>query len=455
MFLMLIMIVVVMIFVAFAIDVGRIQLAQLKLQTAADLASRAGAEALARGVGDTKNLANFEQAIRDEADMLMQKNTLFGQPVTFDSNAQITFAVSTPDSTTTGDEGPGNGKGKGKGNGKKKMNIVQTTNILTLTTNSIKVNPDISQFPLIYGNLLGRENVGLRSTATARVQDRDIVVVLDRSTSMLDHDAGTIAFSDIPFNLFNLEESLYQSGDNFHTDNVGQDSLMHTEFEFVGDSINLSKIQAIKVAIYRFREIIDQTPGNEQLGLTTYSGFADTPDQAQQPVAAVDINAGLSQQIFDQIVKDGITKLDATEHYASHLEDSQTGYDHFDFNYLAMRWQGSTAITDGLEKGIDNLFNSPNRRVHASPIILLMTDGNHNTTHASNASSPLQAAQNAMTNHPDLRIYTVTFGSSADQTSMVDIANAGNGHHMHASNISELIEVFEELATTAGVTLIE
>ena len=45
--LMLMLMVVFFIFIAFVIDIGRIQLAQLKLQTAADLSARAGAEALA------------------------------------------------------------------------------------------------------------------------------------------------------------------------------------------------------------------------------------------------------------------------------------------------------------------------------------------------------------------------------------------------------------------------
>ena len=91
MILMMFLLVVVFVFVAFAIDVGRIQLAQLKLQTAADFSARAGAEALSRGVADQSDLPALETAIRNEADMLMRENNLFGMPITFDANAQISF----------------------------------------------------------------------------------------------------------------------------------------------------------------------------------------------------------------------------------------------------------------------------------------------------------------------------------------------------------------------------
>ena len=82
--LMLTMLIIFFVFVAFAIDIGRIQLAQLKLQTAADFASRAGAETMSRGLADDQNdLAVLETAVRNEADLLMRENSLFGAPITF------------------------------------------------------------------------------------------------------------------------------------------------------------------------------------------------------------------------------------------------------------------------------------------------------------------------------------------------------------------------------------
>lgn len=449
MVLMLFLLVVVFAFVAFAIDVGRIQLAQLKLQTASDLAARAGAEALARGVGDTSNLASYEQAIRNETDMMMQKNTLFGSTVDFDSTAQVSFGVATADNSTPSGS---------NGNGREKMIFSTGTNSghLDLSTNSIRVTPDMNQFPMAFGKFLGRDNIALHTLATAKVQDRDIVVVLDRSTSMLDHDAGTISMSDYGTTLFQTEDGLYIDGDGFHPDSSPSSatSFNHTEFDNASGTLTLSKIQALKLAMVKFREVIDSTVGNEQLGLTTYSNFADDPSDAATPVGTVDIT-NLSQPVFDQIVGTGITTRDATERYASDLEDRTTNYDNFDYNFLAMRWYGGTNITDGIEKAVSILTTSANRRVHATPIILVLTDGSHNTTLDHNAASPFIAAQNAIAANPTMLIYTITFGDSADQTAMIDVANAGNGQHLHASDVTQLVDIFSELASTAGVTVIE
>ena len=449
--LILICMVVLFIFVAFAIDIGRIQLAQLKLQTASDLSARASAEAMARGVGDTSNLASFEAAIRDEADMLMQKNSLFGKPITFDSNAQISFGISIPDDTH-----PGNGKGKGKK--KFKFNKGANNGQLEIGSNAIRVLPDLNQFPMMFGTFHKLGSVNLHALASARVDDRDIVLVVDRSTSMLMHDAGLVDQADYPTNLFNLEESLYTVGDLYHpsTANGYATASSHTEFEVdsVTGKLRLSKLQAIKLAILKFREVIDETTGNEQLGFISYSQSADLPTEAQAPVGAVDITAGLGSAVFSQMVGDGITDRDATEKYACDLEDRANNYDNFDYNYLAMRWYGNTNIVDGIERGTEILF-STKRRLTARPVLIVMTDGMHNTTLAGNASSPLVAAQNAASAHPEIQIYTITFGSGANQTAMQEVANAGNGKHYHASDVNQLIDVFKELAVSAGVTVFE
>ena len=179
--LMLILLVVVFSFVVFAIDTGRIQYAQLKLQSASDLAVRAGAEAMARGVGDVQNIQDFDGAIRDEVNMLMQKNTLFGGQVTFDASTQLQFGMGDPD--------PGSATGK---------YMFNSSNNLTIDSNALSVQPDLGQFPLVFGKFLGTHSVDLRAKSTAKVQERDIVVVLDKSGSMMELGAGTIPLSSFP-----------------------------------------------------------------------------------------------------------------------------------------------------------------------------------------------------------------------------------------------------------------
>lgn len=455
--LMLLLLTLVFVFVAFAVDIGRVQLAQLKLQTAADLAARAGSEAMSRGIADSEDMQDFEDAIRDECDMIMEMNQLFGKPITLDANAQISFGVAVEQPVS-----PGNGKGKALGKNKKMKFNKQDK--MTLLTNSVNVNPDIRQFPMVFGGFTSVNHVELRAMATSMILDRDIVLVVDKSSSMMDQSGGLIPFSEYPPELYAVEDALYRTGDAYHPSGVygskKRTPPRTTEFSLVGGDLLLTKMQALKLAIYRFREAIDATPANEKLGLTGYSNFSDLPDVAPDPPKTVDIFKGLSTNIFNAIVTDGIcdnfaTPNSPTEAIAAALEDKTTNYDKFDFNYLKMRWDGSTNIVDGIEVGTQILSDPATMRPAAQPIMIVLTDGFHNTTRPGNAATPVIAAQNAVAAIPDLKLYTVTFGSGANQTQMIEVANAGNGNHFHAADAQSLVSLFEELASNAGVQMIE
>lgn len=448
--LMLILMTVVFIFVAFAVDVSRIQLAQLKLQTASDLSARAGAEALSRGVGDISNLKDFEASVRNECDMVMSLNQLFGKPVTFDANAQITFGIAQEDTQP---------KNKGQGKGKGRFKFSKQTG-LTLESNSVSVSPDINQFPLAFGTFLSVTNVDLAAMSTSMVQERDIVIVVDKSSSMMDSGAGSVSLTDYHPNLMAIEDALYGSSDAYHPDGVFAGYGRTTEFTIADGMVSLTKMQALKLAIFQFRQIIDETPGNEQLGLTGYADFADVATSGPTPPGPVNVEAGLNSTVFNAVITDGIcdnylTPNSPTEATASPLVDQATNYDQFDFNYLKMRWSSNTNIVDGIEVGADILMDPNRRRPVAQPIMIVLTDGHHNITNAGDAASPIVAAQNAKTAMPDLKIYTITFGTNSNQQTMIDVANAGSGRHFHADDAGSLVEVFRDLAANAGVRIIE
>lgn len=435
--LMLLMLVLIFTFVAFGIDLGRMQLAQLKLQGAADFAARAGAEAMSRGVGVAGDNASFEAALRDEVEMIMTKSDAFGQSIGFDKNTQLSFG----NSTLSGNKFVFTPTGDGAMNS---------------TSNSLVVNPDLSQFPIMFGNFVGQTSVALSSSATARVTDRDIVLVIDKSASMLIHDAGTIAVSDYHANLLQLEEDLYGTGDAYHPDNTDYPiQPRNTEFLIDNGVIDLSRMQALKLAILKFRDEIDSTRGKELLGMTAYSDIANIPANAVPTPGHIDIHAGLTAGIYNQIVGDGVTHTngDGTQHisnrHATALEGESNDYDNFDFNYLRMRRHGNTNIADGILKGTDILYG-PGHRSFANPILIVMTDGAHNLS-----STPEAAATTAMAAHPDMTIYTITFGAGADIAPMQSVAATGTGRHFHAADVTQLVDIFEELASNAGVLVIE
>ena len=84
-----------------------------------------------------------------------------------------------------------------------------------------------------------------------------------------------------------------------------------------------------------------------------------------------------------------------------------------------------------------------------------MTDGRNTRTAPGNAASPLAAVQETIAEYPQTFVYTITFGDGANQEAMVEIAEAGNGQHFHADNADSLVDIFQQLAAAAGVTIIE
>ena len=60
-----------------------------------------------------------------------------------------------------------------------------------------------------------------------------------------------------------------------------------------------------------------------------------------------------------------------------------------------------------------------------------------------------------MTANPDMQIYTITFGAGAQISPMQTVATTGKGRHFHADDVDQLVDVFQELATNAGVMVIE
>lgn len=46
----------------------------------------------------------------------------------------------------------------------------------------------------------------------------------------------------------------------------------------------------------------------------------------------------------------------------------------------------------------------------------------------------------------DIMIFTITFSDEADQATMKQVAAVGHGKHYHASNASDLQQIFEDIA---------
>ena len=109
---------------------------------------------------------------------------------------------------------------------------------------------------------------------------------------------------------------------------------------------------------------------------------------------------------------------------------------------------GSTNIGGGINAGVAALANSSNARPGAVKVLIVMTDGIHNT-----GTDPLVAAKKAA--KQGIMIFTVTFADEADQTKMKAVAKIGQGEHFHAKTGAELEDVFLEIARRLPTLLTE
>lgn len=105
-----------------------------------------------------------------------------------------------------------------------------------------------------------------------------------------------------------------------------------------------------------------------------------------------------------------------------------------------LRPGGSTNIYSGIVNGTTVLTQSGRGRSDAVKIMVVMTDGQHNS-----GPEPIIAARAAAAHK--IVIYTITFGSGADITRMRAVAQAAGGKHYHAPTAADLRAIFRKVVT--------
>ena len=182
-------------FVALSVDTGRMVLTETRMQNAVDAAALAAAQEISSAVHDA---AQGEGSASMDANSIavaearaMAVDVAAANGVYIDPNVDVRFGKRTHNDVS--------GEWPIQWN-TSPYNVVQVT---ARRTESNVMEPD-GQLPLAFGWAVGRSKVPLRSSATAFVEARDLVVVLDFSGSM-NYDSNLV---DSELSQSDVEESL-------------------------------------------------------------------------------------------------------------------------------------------------------------------------------------------------------------------------------------------------------
>lgn len=169
-----------------------------------------------------------------------------------------------------------------------------------------------------------------------------------------------------------------------------------------GGRSRLTRWQALLSSYDSFLEELADTNDREQIGLVSYSTFSA-------------IENSLSNRYDDS---------------SDRLHDL----------YPA----GTTNIYSGIQNGVRVLTDTSRARKKADKVMIVMTDGLHNT-----GPEPILAADAAAAE--GITIYTITFGDEADLDRMKKVADKTGGRHYHAPTVTDLREAFIQVVTDSGV----
>ncbi len=164
-------------FVALSVDTGRIVLTQTRMQNAVDAASLAAAQEITAAVyaaGQGQGSANIDgNSIAVAEARIMAAQVAEANGVYIDPDTDVQFGKRNFDDAT--------GTWPIEWGGTP-FNVVQ---VVARRTESDSSAPD-GQLPLSFGWAVGRSQVPIQTSATAFVEARDLIVVLDFSASMND-----------------------------------------------------------------------------------------------------------------------------------------------------------------------------------------------------------------------------------------------------------------------------
>jgi Flp pilus assembly protein TadG len=447
-----VMLVAVLAFVAFGVDVGYMYSVKTELQRAADAAALAGANGLVQGT------AEAEDAARDIVDL-----NKVGAHTLSDSDVGVEVGVWNKNTLTftAGGESP----------------------------NAVRVTLTNNDQPLFFGKVLNKHDFDLQTSAVATYQPRDIQVVLDFSASMSD-DSELQSASALGTSV--VEGYLAQIYADLGSPTYGSMTWC-TSAQWSSKSTSWVKTQlGLNSVPYPYPSgswtgYIDYVKKNSSNNLPNaykhrygymtwlnyvqekYPGANQTPGfhvASSQPVDALREATGVFMAYLQEVdtedragltiytADDGTAELEQTLTYDLPVIDtivSQRQAGHYD---------QFTNIGDGIAVGRDDLVN--NGRVGAKKLLVLMTDGLANRPDDVDDPIEYTLEQAQLCADAGIPIVCISLGAEADTDTMDEVAaitggvhfNIGGGHTASEYQ-EELEEIFRQVADDRALLLVK
>lgn len=239
---------------------------------------------------------------------------------------------------------------------------------------------------MIFPSSGGAANFSTAQSAVSSPVELDVALVLDRSGSMVfgaDEQAATMVAAGQP------------------------PASAPAGWQFCDPAPPDSRWRELLNGVAVFNSVLSNSYSNEQVALVTYSSSSTR-----------DLN----------LTSDFNAVLTAMDTYSQSL------------------CSGATNIGSGIYEAMNTLDANGYARPWAAKVIVVMTDGNHNT-----GSNPEWAASDAF--DAGITVYSITFSNEADQSRMKQVAINGGGKHFHAEDGAALQQAFTDIARSLPTLL--
>ncbi len=431
---------VLLILCAFAINIAYMQLTRTELKIASDAAARAGGRAWShhQSVSQAQLFAR-QAAVRNMVSgkqlRLQNSEIEFGSSVRANNGSgRYTFVTKDTAAVAAGTE---------------EANSVRVLGKFSSASRNGPVN-------LLMGGVGGRRTFSPEQTSVCTQLDRDVALVIDRS--------GSMAYGVFDQEMHDLTVEMFFAGEISAGEAIAANAgFADSPYSSIRDGIVYDRQYTENVLnrllVAAANDPIAQKVYDYAVGANAYNSPSAAASTSPAPPfsrwdLALEAVAAFNEVLVatDQEELLSLGTFSNTGSLDLSLTDDSLAYREVTDAVAEIRPFGGTGIGRGLMETIPSLVAAGSgARPFAKKTIVILTDGRENdgvTPTADDAARSIVGAD-------DVQIHTVTFTDGADQSAMQNVAAIGNGKHYHANDGGELIEIFREIANNLPTLITE